>query len=59
MKIIVTVIHLALFAGTLLLLGRYLFTPEHGLLVKALAVVCGLWVLAAGVPLGLWIKRTF
>ena len=59
MKIIVTVIHLALFASTLMLLGRYLFANEHGLLFKALAVVCGLWVLAAGVPLGLWIKRTF
>ena len=59
MKIILTVIHLALFASTLMLLGRYLFANEHGLLVKALAVVCGLWVLAAGVPLGLWIKRTF
>jgi len=59
MKAILTVVHLALFASTLLLLRRYLFTPEHGLLVKALALVCGLWVIAAAVLFGLWIKRTF
>ena len=59
MKTALVAVHFLCLATVLALLGRYLFASEHGLLVKALAVACAVWALAAGFGLGLWIKRTF
>lgn len=59
MKTAIEIVHLLCLSAVIMLLGRYVLSPEHGLAIKILAVICVAWAVAAGALVATWIKNIF
>lgn len=59
MKIILSLVHLLCISSAIMLLARYVLSSQHEIPIKALALLCILWVVAAGWAGGIWLNKTF